>query len=159
MTTDIIVGFPGETEADFEDTKRALQTIRFDQIFSFKFSPRPGTAAGKLPDQVPEDVKAERLAAVHAIQDEITLQYHTDAEGTIEEVLVEGIRNGTGQPFGRTRTNKIVNLESAENAREGDLVKVKIVRGLKHSLLGCYNCSQSGRNLTPKFILSLEEDP
>ena len=63
MTTDIIVGFPGETEADFEATKQALQTIRFDQIFSFKFSPRPGTAAGKLPDQVPEDVKVERLAA------------------------------------------------------------------------------------------------
>jgi len=136
ITTDIIVGFPGETEADFEDTKRALQTIHFDQIFSFKFSPRPGTAAGKLPDQVSEDVKAQRLEAVHAIQDEITLKYHKDAEGAIEEVLVEGIRNGTGQPFGRTRTNKIVNLENAERVQEGDLLKVKIVRGLKHSLLG-----------------------
>ena len=136
ITTDIIVGFPGETEADFEDTKRALQTIRFDQIFSFKFSPRPGTAAGKLPDQVPEDIKAQRLAAAHAIQDEITLRYHQDAEGTIEEALVEGIRNGTGQPFGRTRTNKIVNLDNAERVKEGQLLKVKIVRGLKHSLLG-----------------------
>ena len=136
ITTDIIVGFPGETEADFEDTKRALQTIRFDQIFSFKFSPRPGTAAGKLPDQVPEDIKAQRLAAAHAIQDEITLRYHQDAEGTVEEALVEGIRKGTGQPFGRTRTNKIVNLDNPERVREGELLKVKIVRGLKHSLLG-----------------------
>ncbi len=136
ITTDIIVGFPGETEADFEDTKRALQTIRFDQIFSFKFSPRPGTAAGKLPDQVPEDIKAQRLAVAHAIQDEITLRYHQDAEGTVEEALVEGIRNGTGQPFGRTRTNKIVNLDNAERVQEGQLLKVKIVRGLKHSLLG-----------------------
>lgn len=136
VTTDIIVGFPGETEADFEDTKRALQTIRFDQIFSFKFSPRPGTAAARLPDQVPEDIKAQRLAAAHAIQDKITLRYHQDAEGAIEEALVEGIRNGTGQPFGRTRTNKIVNLDNAEGVQEGDLLKVKIVRGLKHSLLG-----------------------
>jgi tRNA-2-methylthio-N6-dimethylallyladenosine synthase len=136
ITTDIIVGFPGETEADFEDTKRALQTIRFDQIFSFKFSQRPRTAAGKLPDQVPEEVKAQRLEAAHAIQDKITLRYHQDAEGSIEEALVEGVRNGTGQPFGRTRTNKIVNLDNAEKVRAGDLVKVKIVRGLKHSLLG-----------------------
>ena len=83
-------------------------------------------------------LKWNALQHVHAIQDKITLQYHTDAEGTIEEVLVEGIRNGTGQPFGRTRTNKIVNLDSEENTREGDLVRVKIVRGLKHSLLGCY---------------------
>jgi tRNA-2-methylthio-N6-dimethylallyladenosine synthase len=136
VTTDIIVGFPGETEADFEDTKRALQAIRFDQIFSFKYSPRPGTAAGKRTDQVPEDVKAQRLADAHAIQDTITLSYHQDAEGAVEEVLVEGIRNGTGQPFGRTRTNKIVNLDNAERVQEGDLLKVKIVRGLKHSLLG-----------------------
>ena len=136
VTTDIIVGFPGETEADFEDTKRALQTIRFDQIFSFKFSPRPGTGAGRFPDQVPEDVKARRLEDAHAIQDKITLRYHQEAEGAIEEALVEGIRNRTGQPFGRTRTNKIVNLNDAEGVQEGDLLKVKIVRGLKHSLLG-----------------------
>jgi len=143
VTTDIIVGFPGETERDFEATKRALQSIRFDQIFSFKFSPRPGTAAGKLADQVSEDVKVERLAAVHAIQDEITRQYHIDAEGTVAEVLIEGIRNGTNQPYGRTGTNKIVNLDSAVGVQEGDLLKVKIVRGLKHSLLGCYDPNSS----------------
>ena len=136
VTTDIIVGFPGESQADFEDTQRALQTIRFDQIFSFKFSQRPGTAAGKLSDQVPDEIKMERLATVHSIQDDITLQHHKNAEGSIEEVLIEGIRNGNGQPFGRTRTNKIVNLESSECIREGDLLKVRIIRGLKHSLLG-----------------------
>ncbi len=136
VTTDIIVGFPGETQADFEDTQRALQMIRFDQIFSFKFSRRPGTAAREFPDQVPEEIKMERLSAVHRIQDEITLQHHKNAEGAIEEVLIEGIKNGHGQPFGRTRTNKIVNLEGSERIREGDLLKVRIVRGLKHSLLG-----------------------
>jgi tRNA-2-methylthio-N6-dimethylallyladenosine synthase len=136
VTTDIIVGFPGETQADFEDTQRALQMIRFDQIFSFKFSRRPGTAAREFPDQVPEEIKMERLSAVHRIQDEITLQHHKNAEGAIEEVLIEGIKNGNGQPFGRTRTNKIVNIEGSERIREGDLLKVRIVRGLKHSLLG-----------------------
>ena len=129
-------GFPGESQADFEDTQRALQMIRFDQIFSFKFSPRPGTAAGKLPDQVPDEIKMERLASVHSIQDQITLRHHKEAEGSIEEVLIEGIRNGNGQPFGRTRTNKIVNLDSSECIREGDLLRVRIIRGLKHSLLG-----------------------
>jgi len=136
ITTDIIVGFPGETEADFRDTRKALEEVRFDQIFSFKFSPRPGTAAGKLPDQIPENVKADRLAVIHAIQDAITQNYHKEAEGTVEQVLVEGTRDGTGQFFGRTRTNKIVNLEHAVGIQEGDLINVKIIRGLKHSLVG-----------------------
>ncbi len=139
VTTDIIVGFPGETQADFEDTLRALQTIRYDQIFSFKFSRRPGTVARELPDQVPEEIKMERLSAVHSIQDEITLWHHKKAEGSTEEVLIEGIRNGNGQPFGRTRTNKIVNLDRSESIREGELLSVRIVRGLKHSLLGSLN--------------------
>ena len=104
-----------------------------------------GTAAGKLSDQVPDEIKMERLAAVHSIQDEITLQHHKKAEGSIEEVLIEGIRSGNGQPFGRTGTNKIVNLESSESIREGDLLKVRIIRGLKHSLLGTLtNSSESG---------------
>ena len=101
-----------------------------------QFSQRPGTAAGKLPDQVPDEIKMERLATVHSIQDDITLQHHKNAEDSIEEVLIEGTRYGNGQPFGRTRTNKIVNLESSECIREGDLLKVRIIRGLKHSLLG-----------------------
>ncbi len=136
VTADMIVGFPGETEEDFEMTVAALETIRFDQIFSFKFSPRPGTAARLLLDQLPDDVKAERLARVHSIQDQITLEYHEAAQDTEEEVLIEGFRLGTGQAFGRTRTNKIVNLDSFNGVREGDIVPVKITKGLKHSLTG-----------------------
>jgi tRNA-2-methylthio-N6-dimethylallyladenosine synthase len=136
ITADIIVGFPGETEEDFLETVSVLEEIRYDQIFSFKFSPRPGTKAGNLPDQVPEEVKAQRLAKVHEIQEAITTDYHQAAVGTVQEVLIEGIKPESGRPFGRTRTNKVVNLESADDAGVGDIVKVTIIRGLKHSLMG-----------------------
>jgi len=136
VTADMIVGFPGETEGDFQQTLEALQEIRFDQIFSFKFSPRPGTTASSLEDQVPEEIKAKRLAYVHTLQDRITADYHRAAEGTIEEVLIEGMRTSTGQAFGRTRTNKIVNLNASCVVRIGDTVPVRILRGLKHSLTG-----------------------
>jgi len=136
VTADMIVGFPGETDEDFQRTLDALGEIRFDQIFSFKFSARPGTAARNLPDQLPEEVKAARLAQVHALQDTITMEYHRAAEGTVEEILVEGTQQRTGQLVGRTRTNKIVNFDAVEGVSEGDLVRVKILRGLKHSFCG-----------------------
>jgi tRNA-2-methylthio-N6-dimethylallyladenosine synthase len=136
LTTDIIVGFPGETEEDFEQTLSALKRIRYDQIFSFKYSTRPSTAARKMAAHIPETVKVERLARVHQLQEEITNEYHRSAEGTVEEVLVEGIRPKSLQPFGRTRTNKIVNLDESPDLRAGDIVNGKITKGLKHSLLG-----------------------
>ncbi|MBI4965651.1 MAG: tRNA (N6-isopentenyl adenosine(37)-C2)-methylthiotransferase MiaB [Desulfomonile tiedjei] len=136
ITADMIVGFPGETEEDFQQTLQALEEIRFDQIFSFKFSARPNTAARRLPLHFEEEIKAERLAKVHALQDRITQEYHHAAEGTVEEVLIEGTSPKSGQLFGRTRTNKIVNLDAANDARVGDLIEVEIVRGLNHSLVG-----------------------
>jgi tRNA-2-methylthio-N6-dimethylallyladenosine synthase len=136
VTADMIVGFPGETEEDFQQTLDALKRIRFDQIFSFKYSLRPSTAARKMPDHVPEVTKVERLERVHTVQAEITGEYHRSAEGTVEEILIEGIRTRSLQAFGRTRTNKIVNLEESGNVKEGDVMSVKITRGLKHSLLG-----------------------
>lgn len=136
ITADMIVGFPGETEEDFRETLSALEEVRFDQIFSFKYSPRPGTAAAKFRDQIVEQTKAERLARVHELQERITGEYHETAVGSTEEILIEGLRPGSGQAFGRTRTNKIVNLESSENVRIGELVGVRITRGLKHSLTG-----------------------
>ncbi len=136
LTTDIIVGFPGETDEDFQQTMEALATIRYDQIFSFKYSVRPGTSARKLPHRISDEVKAERLAEVQALQERITDEYHLGAVGTEEEILIEGIRDRSGQPFGRTRTNKIVNVDAAEGLKEGDVVRVSITKGLKHSLLG-----------------------
>ncbi|MGC8658454.1 MAG: tRNA (N6-isopentenyl adenosine(37)-C2)-methylthiotransferase MiaB [Desulfomonilaceae bacterium] len=136
ITTDMIVGFPGESEKDFEETLAALEKIRFDQIFSFKFSPRPGTVAEQMPDQIPEEIKKERLARVHAVQDRITEDYHRQMEGSVFEVLVEGCGKLDDQFFGRTRSNKIVNFSNSRNHQIGDVVDVKILRGLKHSLLG-----------------------
>ncbi len=136
ITADIIVGFPGETEEDFNQTMLALEEIRFDQIFSFKFSQRPGTRARNLPDQVPDEEKSARLAKVHELQDRITLEYHRDAEGSVYEILIEGIKHESGQVFGRTRTNKIVNVSLSDSVRTGDLTRVKITKGLKHSLFG-----------------------
>jgi tRNA-2-methylthio-N6-dimethylallyladenosine synthase len=139
ITTDFIIGFPGETDADFEQTLRALEEIRYDQIFSFKYSRRPQTAAREFLDQVPEDVKIARLKLVHEIQERITDDYHRAAEGTSQEVLIEGTREHLKQAFGRTRTNKIVNVGLDEDAGiacgAGDVVKARILRGLKHSLL------------------------
>jgi tRNA-2-methylthio-N6-dimethylallyladenosine synthase len=136
ITADMIVGFPGETDADFEETVSALKEIRYDQIFSFKYSQRPGTKAETLPDQAPEDVKIERLARVHEVQDAITLDYHLAAVGSIQEVLIEGFRPKTGQPFGRTRQNKIVNIEEGAGLTVGELVQIRITEGLKHSFRG-----------------------
>lgn len=136
ITSDMIVGFPGETEEDFRQTVEALREIRFDQIFSFKFSPRPGTLAQTLPEQVPQEVKAQRLSEIQALQDDITLSYHSSAEGTDEEILIEGVRPQSGQPFGRTRTNKVVNVDPDGGIHIGDMVEVTIVKGLKHSLVG-----------------------
>ncbi|MFH0958952.1 MAG: tRNA (N6-isopentenyl adenosine(37)-C2)-methylthiotransferase MiaB [Pseudomonadota bacterium] len=136
MTADIIVGFPGESEDDFEDTMDALRRIRFDQIFSFKYSSRPGTVAEKMPGQIPEETKKERLTKVHAVQDSITETWHKNLEGSIQEVLVEGNGRLLNQFYGRTRTNKIVNFDDDGSISLGDVVRVRVLRGLKHSLLG-----------------------
>ncbi len=136
VTTDMIVGFPGESEEDFEDTLKALQRIRFDQIFSFKYSSRSGTVAQSMPDQVQEETKKERLTKVHALQDLITEAWHKDLEGSIQEVLVEGRGRLPNQFHGRTRTNKIVNFDDNGSVSLGDLAHVRVTRGLKHSLLG-----------------------
>ncbi len=135
ITTDVIVGFPGESDDDFTSTLTALEQIRFDQIFSFKFSPRPGTKAEQMVDQIPEEVKKIRLAKIHAIQDKITQDYHKLLEGSLMEALLEG-HSRQKQLYGRTRTNKIVNLDDDGNYPVGAIVKVKILRGLNHSLFG-----------------------
>jgi tRNA-2-methylthio-N6-dimethylallyladenosine synthase len=136
ITADMIVGFPGETDDDFHQTVQALETIRFNQIFSFKFSPRPGTPARTLPDHVAEEIKRDRLAIVHEVQDRVTQEYHKEAEGTTQQVLIEGVRQRTGQAFGRTRTNTIVNINSPKGVCTGDIVQVNILKGLRHSLTG-----------------------
>jgi tRNA-2-methylthio-N6-dimethylallyladenosine synthase len=136
ITADVMVGFPGEEEKDFEETLDLIQRVRFDDLFSFKYSPRKGTRAAQFTDQVEEKVKQERLSILQGIQREITLQKNQEWEGRLEEVLVEGRSKQSAQDVtGRTRSNKIVNFEG-DLSIMGKLVPVQITRAYPHSLRG-----------------------
>ncbi|MBM4301918.1 MAG: tRNA (N6-isopentenyl adenosine(37)-C2)-methylthiotransferase MiaB [Deltaproteobacteria bacterium] len=136
LSTDLIVGFPGETEADFIQTLDLMREAGFDQAFSFKYSPRPQTRAATFPDQVPEDVKAERLARLQALQDELTQKAHARLVGREQEVLVEGRSKRSPQELcGRLRTNQIVNFIGPREL-VGDLARVAITEAHPHSLKG-----------------------
>jgi len=135
ITTDIIAGFPTETEEDYQATVRALKEIEYDGIFAFRYSPRPGTGAASMEGDVPEDVKLDRLQKLLDLQDSITIRKNAPFEGTVQEVLVEGASETDPMRLaGRTRTNKIVNFTGA--AEEGALINVEILKAHKHSLEG-----------------------
>jgi tRNA-2-methylthio-N6-dimethylallyladenosine synthase len=143
ITADFIVGFPGETDDDFQETLRLLQEVRYDETFSFRFSKRPGTAASGFADQAPEKVKYDRLYRLQELQEEITSEKNRGQVGSVQEVLVEGpSKNDPGKWSGRTRANRIVHL-GKEGAAPGDLIRVRIIRALKHSLEGEV-CSSDG---------------
>lgn len=123
ITTDIIVGYPGETDEDHVLTRSILEEVRFDKVHIAAYSPRPGTIAyRKMPDDVPAEVKAERLHRLEEIEERISREINETYVGTRQEILVEGIRGE--QPFGRTRTGKLVHLSSP--ARVGSMVEVRI---------------------------------
>lgn len=127
VTTDIIVGFPGESAADFEETMRALAEFRFDGIFSFIYSPRAGTPACTLGGAVADDEKSRRLLALQSLQREITEACNASQIGRTVEVLVEGpSRRDPGAWKGRTRANRIVNFPAAGAIVAGDFVQVCI---------------------------------
>ncbi len=133
VTTDIIVGFPGETEEDFRATLEVVERARFDQAFMFQYSPRPGTPAATMPDQVPKAVVQERFERLVALQGSISLEIMREHVGRTVEVLVEGTgRKGGVQ--GRTRTNKVVHLAGA--LEPGTFVEARIVSAHPHHLLG-----------------------
>lgn len=137
ITTDLIVGFPGETEEDFELTLDLLRRVRFDAMYSFKYSPRPFTSACGIKDDVPAEIKAQRLATAQAVQDSISAEILEGCIGKEEEILVEGPSpRGEGQVTGRTRTNRIVHLKGSAEELAGKLVRVVIKKSLKHSLWG-----------------------
>jgi tRNA-2-methylthio-N6-dimethylallyladenosine synthase len=136
VTSDAIVGFPGEEEKDFEETLDLIRKVRFDDLFSFKYSPRKGTRAAQFKDKVEEKVKQERLSILQEIQKEITLQKYQELEGRVEGVLVEGWSKQSDQDVtGRTRSNKIVNFEG-DLGLVGKLVYVRINKACPHSLRG-----------------------
>lgn len=136
ITSDVIVGFPGESDKDYEDTLDLMDKVRFDGLFSFKYSERPGTKATLLSDKVDEGVKSERLARLQALQRSHTLEKNRATEGHIEQVLVEGKSKNSGNDLmGRTRSNRIVNF-SGHSALIGKTVPVRIKKAFLHSLRG-----------------------
>jgi tRNA-2-methylthio-N6-dimethylallyladenosine synthase len=135
ITADVIVGFPGEEEEDFEETLDLVRQVRFDGLFSFKYSPRKGTLASKWPDDVPEEVKARRLEELQSLQRKITLEKHEALEGQVLEVLVEGCGDRQGQLKGRSRCNQVVIFQGPIGLI-GKTVWVKIKEGLPNCLRG-----------------------
>lgn len=136
LSTDIIVGFPGETPAQFDETLDLVRTVGFVGVFGFKYSPRPYTAALELGDDVPEAEKDRRLAALFEVSEGIRSRHLEQRVGTIESVLVEG-KGQNGAYSGRTERNEIVHFGCA-NDPTGQLVPVRIERALKHSLVGTH---------------------
>ncbi len=136
IATDVIVGFPGETDDDFEQTRQLVEAVEFDSMYLFKYSPRPGTQAATFVDQIPEEVKTERFNALRELQEVIQLRRNQARVGRCEEVLVEGpSKKGSVQLTGRTRQNRAVNFVGCPSL-SGSLVTVKIERGGMHSLAG-----------------------
>jgi tRNA-2-methylthio-N6-dimethylallyladenosine synthase len=136
ISADAIVGFPGEREEDFRETLSLMEKVHFDDLFSFKYSPRKGTRAAQFENQIEEKVKQERLSILQRIQREMTLQKNQALEGSFEEVLVEGRSKQSDRDVtGRTRSNKIVNFPG-DFSLLGNLVPVRITKAYPHSLRG-----------------------
>ena len=143
LSTDIIVGFPGETEADFEQTIALMREVEYDSAFIFKYSPRPGTDAAAKPDDVPQEVKETRNQQLLALQDALSQARLGRFAGRAVEVLVEGPAKRPGQLFGRTRGNHGVVLDGPAHL-VGALLPVVIERALPHTLFGRAPADASG---------------
>jgi tRNA-2-methylthio-N6-dimethylallyladenosine synthase len=135
LTTDIIVGFPGETDRDFEETIEVVEEVGYDAAFTFVFSPRQGTEAATMPNQVPEEVKRERIEALVEVVQRIAHERNQQRVGQVEEVLVEGSsRTDSTLLRGRTRRNITVNF--AGTTAPGELVDVRIESATSSTLRG-----------------------
>ncbi|MDU4959702.1 MAG: tRNA (N6-isopentenyl adenosine(37)-C2)-methylthiotransferase MiaB [Sporomusaceae bacterium] len=137
LTTDLIVGFPGETDALFQETLEFIREMRFDAAYTFLYSPRSGTPAATMPEQIPLPQKKQRLQALMDLQNEISLQINQQLTGKTLEVLVEGpSKNDAGAFVGRTRTNKIVLWKRSGPEKAGDLLPVLIEKAQTWVLKG-----------------------
>jgi tRNA-2-methylthio-N6-dimethylallyladenosine synthase len=135
LSTDLIVGFPGETAEDFDATLELLHEVQFEHVYAFTYSRRPGTPAAEATVTVPEDEKAERLRRLLAVQDEIQRARNASLVGRTFEVLMDGAsRLDPGIPKGRTRCNRIVHVPDLPSAI--GLLEVRITRAHAHSLSG-----------------------
>ncbi len=139
MSSDFIVGFPGETDEDFQKMIKLITDVGYDSSFSFIFSPRPGTPAANLPDDTPHAVKLQRLQHLQAVLEENVRRISASREGTVQRVLVEGpSRKNPAELMGRTECNRIVNFDGGPNGARlvGQIIDVKITQALPHSLRG-----------------------
>jgi tRNA-2-methylthio-N6-dimethylallyladenosine synthase len=135
FTSDLIVGFPGETEEEFSETLSLMEEVNFSDSYSFVYSPRPETAAASLPDEVTKTEKAERLDRLLALQRKMTADLHRALVGSRQSVLVEGLGKRHGQIFGRSSGNRIVNFPGSPEMI-GSMLNVSIVKDFQNSLLG-----------------------
>ncbi|HVP46646.1 MAG TPA: tRNA (N6-isopentenyl adenosine(37)-C2)-methylthiotransferase MiaB [Bryobacteraceae bacterium] len=139
ITTDIIVGFPGETEADFQSTLDLLDEVQYDSLFSFKYSPRPNTAALAMGDQISDEEKTSRLMILQERQRAIQIRRNSETIGAVQEVMVEGRNRATGQWIGRTSQNRTLNFVCGDDKAEnltGRYMKVRVTRAGPNSLVG-----------------------
>ena len=135
VSTDIIVGFPGETEQDFQDTLDVVAAARFDSAFTFQYSPRPGTPAATMPGHIAKDVIQERFERLIELQNRITFENNVDQVGKIEEVLVEGpSKKNPNVATARTRGNRPVHVDGT--FEPGSFMNVEVTRAAAHSLFG-----------------------
>lgn len=136
LSGDFIIGFPGETEEDFQATMKLVEDLKYDRSFSFIYSPRPGTPAAGLPDDVPMEVKKQRLYALQDLLNQQTLAYSEGMVGTVQRILVERLsRKSANEMAGRTENNRVVNFEG-DLDMIGTFVEVRITEALSNSLRG-----------------------
>jgi tRNA-2-methylthio-N6-dimethylallyladenosine synthase len=138
LSTDIIVGFPGESEKDFEETLSLLDEVQYDSLFSFKYSPRPNTSALALDGQVPGEEAGRRLTFLQEKQRAIQIRRNAQLVGTTQEIKVEGFNRATGQWIGRTSQNRVLNFLAPQGtgSLEGSYVAVRVTRAGPNSLAG-----------------------
>ncbi|MEP0774854.1 MAG: tRNA (N6-isopentenyl adenosine(37)-C2)-methylthiotransferase MiaB [Acidobacteriota bacterium] len=136
LSTDVIVGFPGESEEDFQDTLRLVEEVRFGQLFGFIYSPRPRTPASRYPGAVPRPVAGERLERLFQLQEEIQLSLNQGLIGRTVEVLLDGPARRGALWQGRGADNRVVNLPPWEGIAAGQLVRVAILAASAHALFG-----------------------
>ncbi len=136
ITTDLIVGFPGETDEDFEQTLSVVRQVEYEQAFAFKYSPRPFTRAKDFSDQVPDDVKSERLTVLLSTLNEVAMKRHSRLVGKEQEALIEGVSKADPNELtARTRGNHVINLRGSRDLI-GTFRKVRITSASYHSLRG-----------------------
>jgi tRNA-2-methylthio-N6-dimethylallyladenosine synthase len=137
FSTDVIVGFPGETEEDFGQSLSLIEEVRYGSLFAFKYSPRPGTPALKLGDAVDDDVASERLNRLFALHERMKAEQLQSYRGRVLEVLVEGpSRHDPAMFAGRTDDNFVVNFTAARAAVPGSMLGVRIDAAQHHTLRG-----------------------